>query len=65
MKKAEFEKIIFKKIVAYGHKPVDFNTTWNPELGWLTTVLTIKNHTVHCYSAWPTEEGTVEIYKHY
>lgn len=65
MKKSEFEKIVKAKIMADSAKPVDFNTTLEKDGlfqgTYVSTVLAIRNHVAHRYSAWSDENGNVIV----
>lgn len=63
MKKAEFEKIVRAHVLRDGAKPVDIYTTWETGVfhGWLATIIAIRNHVVHRYSAWTNEDGEVIV----
>ena len=65
MKKSEFEKIVKAEVVADGAKVVDMNTTFEKDGlfqgTYLSTVLAIRNHVAHRYSAWSDGNGNVTV----
>lgn len=65
MTKVEFEKEVKRIVKADGAIPVDMNTTKETDglfAGtYISTVLAIRNHVAHSYSAWSDDNGTVKV----
>lgn len=65
MKKSEFEKFVKSVIIANGAKVVDLNTTLEKDGlfkgTYISTVIAIRNHCVHRYSAWSDENGNITV----
>lgn len=65
MTKKEFEKIVKSLVLKDGAKVVDLNTTYEKKGvfkdTYISTVIAIRGHVAHRYSAWSDENNEVFI----
>lgn len=65
MKKSDFEKFVKSEVKADGAKVVDMNTTLEKDGlfkdTYISTVIAIRNHCAHRYSAWSDGNGNITV----